>query len=446
MSTLEIQTARVFAPLLDQARYKGAYGGRGSGKSQNFANNLIDKALSFPGDAGEGLNALCVREIQKSLKQSAKKLIEKKLIEFRLGEADGFKVYENVIKTPGNGVFEFQGLQDHTAESVKSFENFHVAWGEESQTLSQKSLDLLIPTIRWESLRLGMISELWFGWNPRFKADPIDKMFRSGEPPINSVCVQSNWNNNPWFPDILNQERLHCLKNNPDNYDHIWEGGYVTFVEGAYYAKQLAMAKAGGRISDVNRDPLMSIYAMFDIGGTGHKSDATAIWIMQQIGLSIRVLDYYEARGQELSEHVFWLKDNGYERAEIVLPHDGDNMDKVHRVSFKTEFEAAGFKVHILKNQGVGAAMKRIEAVRRAFPNVWINKSKCSAGLDALGAYAPLFDEKRGVDLGVNHNWASHGADAFGTGIVWLAQRPSTQKSAANQTAKLRSIGTRRYN
>jgi phage terminase large subunit len=165
--SLEIETAPVFAPLLSPARYKGAHGGRGSGKSHFFAGLLIEDAL-----AERGLLSVCVREIQKSLKESAKRLIEAKLIEFGLGEADGFKVYNEKIQTPGDGVILFQGLQDHTAESIKSLEGFKRAWIEEAQTLSATSLTLLRPTIRTEG------SEIWASWNPRRKNDPIDVLLR----------------------------------------------------------------------------------------------------------------------------------------------------------------------------------------------------------------------------------------------------------------------------
>ena len=137
--TLAIDTAEVFEPLLEPARYKGAHGGRGSGKSQFFAGLEVEDALRFPGEAQEGMRLVCIREVQKSLKHSAKSLIEAKLAEYGLGERDGFKVFNEVIKTPGDGVMIFQGMQDHTADSIKSLEGFHRAWVEEAQSLSPRS-------------------------------------------------------------------------------------------------------------------------------------------------------------------------------------------------------------------------------------------------------------------------------------------------------------------
>ena len=137
MSTLNIPTAKVFRPLLEPARYKGLWGGRGSAKSHFFAEKLIDDSV-----CERGLASVCIREVQKSLKQSAKRLIEQKLVDLRLGETDGFRVFTDAIQTPGDGVIIFQGMQDHTADSIKSLEGFKRAWAEEAQTLSAHSLKL----------------------------------------------------------------------------------------------------------------------------------------------------------------------------------------------------------------------------------------------------------------------------------------------------------------
>lgn len=412
--SLEIETAPVFAPLLSPARYKGAHGGRGSGKSHFFAGLLIEDAL-----AERGLLSVCVREIQKSLKESAKRLIEAKLIEFGLGEADGFKVYNEKIQTPGDGVILFQGLQDHTAESIKSLEGFKRAWIEEAQTLSTTSLTLLRPTLRAEG------SEIWASWNPRRKNDPIDALLRGGTLPTGSNVVRANWSDNPWFPPVLEQERLDCLNNDPDQYDHIWEGGYATVLAGAYYAKSLAEARQQKRIGNVAKDPLMPLKAFWDIG----VRDATAIWIAQFIGREIRVLDYYEATRQPLATHLEWLRSNGYGKALCVLPHDGSQADAVTAVRFEDHISSAGFEVETIENQGKGAALKRVEAGRRLFPAIWFNESTTGPGLDALGWYHEKQDESRNVGLGPEHDWSSHGADAFGLMCV-AYEKPKDNKPA----------------
>jgi len=399
LSILDIETARAFKPLLEPSRYKAAWGGRGSGKSHFYAEHMIERALSQPGFRG-----LCGREVQKSLKESAKRLLEDKLAQFGLGEAQGFKVFREVIETPGGGSIMFIGLQDHTAESIKSFEGVDVFWGEEAQSLSAQSMKLLRPTIRKDD------SEIWFSWNPRRKNDPVDALFRGGAAPTDSTVIRANWSDNPWFPAVLEQERRDCLSNNADQYAHIWEGDYAGVMSGAYYAKHLAEAKAQGRIGRLAIDPLMPIKAFWDIGF----SDACSIWIAQFVGREIRVLDYYEAVQQPLASHLNWLRSNGYSAATCVLPHDGERHDAATGIRFEDHIRAAGFKAETVPNQGKGAAMKRIEATRRLFPSIWFNADKCQGGIDALGWYHERQDETRNIGLGPNHDWASHGADAFG--------------------------------
>lgn len=212
MSTLQIQTPRVYVPLLAEARYKGAYGGRGSGKSHNFAEMLIEECIR------EKTDAVCLREIQKSLKFSVKKLLENKILSMNAGAY--FEVQNEQIKSVNGGVIIFQGMQDHTSDSIKSLEGFKIAWFEEAQTASQRSLDLLRPTIRSPG------SQLWFGWNPRFATDPVDQLLRGPTPPPNAIVVEANYTDNPWFPAELQDEMEYDKRRDPDKYAHIWLGKY----------------------------------------------------------------------------------------------------------------------------------------------------------------------------------------------------------------------------
>jgi phage terminase large subunit len=202
----------------------------------------------------------------------------------------------------------------------------------------------------------------------------------------------------------------------PDQYDHIWEGGYVSLMAGAYYAKCLTEAKLQKRIGRVPADPLMTLRAFADIGGTGARADAFALWIAQFIGKEIRVLDYYEQVGQPLATHLNWMRERGYtkDKCQIWLPHDGATQDKVYDVSYESALASAGYTVTVVPNQGKGAAKARIEAGRRLFPSMWFNEETTQAGRDALGWYHEKQDEERGIGLGPEHDWASHGSDAFG--------------------------------
>lgn len=212
MTALQIQTPRVYAPLLADARYKGAFGGRGSGKSHFFAEMLIEECIR------EKTDAVCLREIQKSLKFSVKKLLENKIASMNAGAY--FEVQNEQIKSVNGGVIIFQGMQDHTSDSIKSLEGFKIAWFEEAQTASQRSLDLLRPTIRSPG------SQLWFGWNPRFATDPIDQLLRGPTPPPGAIVVEANYTDNPWFPAELQDEMEYDKRRDPDKYAHIWLGKY----------------------------------------------------------------------------------------------------------------------------------------------------------------------------------------------------------------------------
>jgi len=405
VSTLQIDTAEVFEPLLAPARYKGAWGGRGSGKSHFFAELLVEECL-----ATKGTRAVSIREVQKTLKESSKRLIEDKLRTLGVSTGHGFKVFNEVIQTPGDGVITFTGMQDHTADSIKSLEGYRIAWVEEAQSLSARSLQLLRPTIRLEG------SELWFGWNPRRKSDAVDALLRGEMLPTGAAVVNANWKDNPKFPAVLEQERLDCLRLQPEQYEHVWQGAYATVLEGAYYAASLALAKQEGRIGRVAADPLLTLRAFADIGGTGARADAFTIWIAQFVGKEIRVLDYYEAQGQPLATHLAWMRSKGYtpDRCQWWLPHDGDTQDKVFDVSYASALKDALYKVTVVPNQGKGAAKARIEAARRLFPSIWFNDTPTEPGRDALGWYHEKKDEARNIGLGPDHDWSSHGADAFG--------------------------------
>lgn len=163
----------------------------------------------------------CIREIQNSLKQSVKLLIQDKIEKMKLRQ--WFNILEDRIVTPGDGVILFNGMQNHTADSIKSLEDFDGAWFEEAQNASEYSLGLLRPTIRKDG------SEIWASWNPKSAKDPIEKLLRPAnrnDLPKNSIVVEANYWDNPWFPDVLRDEMLRDKRRDPDRYAHVWLGKY----------------------------------------------------------------------------------------------------------------------------------------------------------------------------------------------------------------------------
>lgn len=419
-AALRIETPRVFLPLLYPARYKGAHGGRGSGKSHFFAELLIEDCLKE-----RGTLAVSIREVQKTLKDSSKRLLETKLRQMGLGEADGFKVFEKEIQTPGDGLIVFQGMQDHTADSIKSLEGFSRAWIEEAQSLSTRSLTLLRPTIRAEK------SEIWACWNPRRKTDAIDDFLRQKKP-AGATVIEANWRDNPWFPQVLEDERQTDLKLYPDRYAHIWEGEYAKALDGAYFARALAEAKAQRRICNIVADPLLPIQAFWDIGGSSDRADAMAIWVAQFVDREIRVLDYIEGQGQVLAYYVNELRSRGWGNVVCRLPHDGVNENNITGKRYEDHVRDAGFEVPPpIKNQGKGAAMMRVESARRLFPRIWFNEATTEAGRDALGYYHEKKDEVRNIGLGPDHDWSSHCADAFG--LMCIAYEEPERERASEE-------------
>ena len=226
--------------------------------------------------------------------------------------------------------------------------------------------------------------------------------------------VKANWRDNPWFPAELEAERQIDLARYPERYSHIWEGEYARALEGAYFAGALAAAREEGRIGRVGRDPLLPVRAVFDLGGSGAHADAMAIWICQWVGREIRILDYLEGAGQVLSFYVEELRRRGWGEVLCILPHDGVNANAITGKRYEDHLREAGFDVMVIRNQGKGAAMMRVEAARRLFPQCWFDEAATEAGRDALGFYHEKRDEARNVGLGPNHDWSSHAADAFG--------------------------------
>jgi phage terminase large subunit len=216
-SILQIDTPRWFIPLLKPARYKGIWGGRGSGKSHAVAEYIIEQSVVGKCDV------VCIREVQKSLQQSVKRLLETKIES--LGVSSYFEVQHDRILSKHGGTIIFQGMANHTADSIKSLEGFDIAWFEEAQSCSQRSLDLLRPTMRKET------SEMIFTWNPRYKDDPIDRLLRGVNPPPAATIVRVNYQDNPWFPSVLKDEMNYDMKRDMEKYQHVWLGEYVKNTE-----------------------------------------------------------------------------------------------------------------------------------------------------------------------------------------------------------------------
>src|SRR6266404_8439222 len=392
---------------------RGAYGGRGSAKTRSFAKMAAVRGMMWAAEGREGI-ILCGREFMNSLDESSFAEV-KAAISSEKWLADAFDVGAKYIKTrDGRVEFKFSGLR-HNLASIKSKARILLLWVDEAEPVSETAWSTVIPTVREEG------AEIWVTWNPMRKKSATHKRFREN-PPEGAKIIELNYQDNPFFPSILEKTRADDLKARPETYGHVWGGDFVKALEGAYFAKRLAETKMQGRICGLAADPLLPIKAVFDIGGAGARADAMAIWITQWVGPQIRILDYIEGQGQQLSYYVEELRrrgpqPGGWGRAIIHLPHDGVNANAVTGKRYVDHWRDAGFDApEPTPNQGAGAAMQRIEAARRIFPAVYFNNTPdVEAGLDALGWYhEKRSDDDRNIGLGPDHDWSSHAADAFG--------------------------------
>jgi len=424
VSTAQIKIPEKLIPVFEgEADVRGAYGGRGSAKTRSFAKMVAVRGYIY-GMAGISGILLCGRQFMNSLEDSSLEEC-KRAIEDEPFLADYYDVGEKYIKSKDGRIsFAFAGM-DRSIASIKSKGRILLLWVDEAEPVAEFAWSIAIPTLREEGDDWN--AELWVTWNPRRKGSATDKRFRNTNDPRIKV-VELNWRDNQKFPAKLERDRMRDKIERPDSYEHIWEGGYETVVQGAYYAASLTKAKEENRIGRVPADPLMTIRLFADIGGTGAKADAFTMWAAQFVGKEIRLLDYYETVGQPLAAHLNWMRERGYspDKAQIWLPHDGSTQDKVYDVSYESALKSAGYKVTVIPNQGKGAAKARIEAARRLFPAMWFNADTTEPGREALGWYHEKKDEERNIGLGPCHDWASHGADAFG--LMAVAYEPPRQK------------------
>jgi phage terminase large subunit len=416
-SALRVEVPEALAPLLEPARYKAAYGGRGGAKSHFFAEQLVLRCYASK------TRVVCIREVQNTIRESVRQLILDKVQALGLGSF--FDPKEGEIRGRNGSLIVFKGMQTYNAENIKSLEDFDIAWVEEAQTFSEKSLRLLRPTIRKDG------SEIWFSWNPRHATDAVDKFFRGGNRPIGAKICPVNWYDNPWFPEVLKLEKSQDYSNDEEMAEHVWGGGYEIISEAAYYSKQIAAAEREGRVGHFPHMPDLPVFTSWDLG----VDDYTAIWFFQVIDQRARIIDYYEASGigaedilaEGLPEYTRDLQDRVAAMVEIdreerfsygrhFIPHD---------IKVREWGNGARTRVQTLVSLGipqssinVGAAQdpkERINATRRLLPICEFHQSpRVMLGLSRLRRFCRKFNQALGTYLGPLHDENSHGADAFG--------------------------------
>lgn len=355
----------------------------------------------------EPLRILCTREIQKSIQDSVHKLLADQIREHGF---DGFyQVQQTAIKGLNGTEFLFAGLR-HNITSLKSFEGVDICWVEEAQTVANASWDVLIPTIRKPGSRF-IIS-----FNPDLEDDPTYQRFVV-TPPTGSEVVKINWSDNPFFPDVLNQERLDCQARSNADYLHIWEGQCKQAVEGAIFAHELAKAAEEQRFTRVPVQEGVPVNTYWDLG----QSDNTAIWFVQLIGMEYRMIDYYQSSGHKMPHYFGVLAQRAYAYGDHFLPHDAEHEQIAASSTIKQQFQqACGDNPKLGKAEGVKIIERTpkkaiaINAARSIFPRVVFDKEKCADGLQCLRRYRYAVDLETGkIGKQPAHDIWSHGADAF---------------------------------
>jgi len=312
-------------------RYKGASGGRASGKSHFFAEEAVEAMLLDP-----SLRFVCIREVQRSIKFSAKSLVEDKIRSMVPDWQSHFQIMQNEIRrVGGKGVMIFEGLQDHTRDSLKSLEGFGRAWVEEAHSISERSMDMLLPTIRAPG------SEIWFSWNPDQPTDPVDKFFRN--PPDNALHVHVTYRENPFLPNVMTDEAQRLRAADPDAYEHIWEGGYFMGGSGRVYSTFVNREHPEGNIHEGLEDVGGPIYVGMDFN-----VDPMSLVFAVKAGDECHILDALELPTSNTQEAAREIRDRYPTREVIVCPDPSGRARKTSAPAGQTDFtilKEHGFKV-----------------------------------------------------------------------------------------------------
>lgn len=399
MTTTKVEIPPKLIPLFTgKARYRCAFGGRGSGKTRTFAKMAAIRGYMLA-EAGETGVIVCGREFMNSLDDSSMAEV-KAAIASEDWLTEYYEVGEKFIRTKNRRIsFSFVGLR-HNLESLKSKAKIHILWVDEAEPVTPDGWMIIAPTVREDD------SEIWVTWNPASKRSATHQRFRE-VPPTGAKVVEINYRDNPWFPAVLEQERLDDLEKRPEQYSHIWEGDFRTVFEGAYYANELAQARAEERICRVPHDKGLPVHTSWDLGFT----DATAIWFCQIAGREVRWIDYYEGSGLPLEAYVKVLREKPYTYGKHYLPHDVRANELIAGKSRFQTLVALGIVPIVVPAHDV---LDGINATRRLIGKSVFDADKTAGGLDAIAHYRREFnDNKQIYNPRPLHDWTSHAADAL---------------------------------
>ena len=390
------------------------YGGRASGKSTTVAIFLLIEGMR------RKVRILCTREYQNSIKESVHSLLASLIEKYGLNT---WEVTNDKIRNTKTGSeIIFIGTHNN-AQSIKSMENIGIAWCEEASTMSEESMDILIPTIRAEG------SFLIWTYNPISEFDPV--WVRLAKNPDDKTYVRKV--NSDDVEDLLSPEiiaeREKMRKENPELFEHIYLGMPLTANTGSVFGKQLAQAREDGRIGKVPYDESLGVYTAWDLG----IGDATAIWFFQTTpGGEMHFIDHYESSGEDLGHYISVIQNKPYQYNKHFLPHDANSRELQTNMTRVDFFRNRGINnVDVLRPTRFTLGMDDISLVARPkFSKCWFDEEKCKRGLDCLRAYHFAYDEKNKLLKDKpEHDWASHSSSAFIYAMIAETEQLAVQQS-----------------
>lgn len=375
--------------LNEKHRYKVAYGGRDGGKSWSIARAILALGAERP------LRIGCFREVQRSIKDSVHKLLSDQIE--AMGLSGLYQVLQTEIRGQNGTEVVFSGLSSQTRDSIKSFEGLDIAWVEEAQSVSKRSWDILIPTIRAPG------SEVWVSFNPDMDTDDTYQRFVVTQPPDCKV-VKVNFYDNPWKSQVLEAEREAMRLKAPADYAHIYEGECRPAVEGAIYYNEVSQMRSQGRVCNAPYDPMLKVHVVCDLGF----NDYMSLILVQRVASEIRVIRYIEDRQRFVPSYHQELKDLGLNYGKIWLPHDG-KATRLEGPSAYKQFMDLGWDVEMVPDIGVEDGIRK---AREVFPRVYVDKTNASDLVSRLGRYRRRVNSEGQASTPM-HDDESHGADGF---------------------------------
>lgn len=390
--------SKLFQPLyLREKLFCVLYGGRGGGKSWEVADYLL-----FDGIKNVNRN-LCCREVQKSIKQSVHQLFKDRIKRWNLDRF--YNALETEIRGINGTLFIYTGLLEHTSDTIKSFEGCNRTWIEEAQTVSKRSLDILIPTVvRTPDCQVIM------SLNPYLLTDAVWADYI--QPTLDGkrgdvTLIRVNYTDNKHCPPEIMRLAENMKRDEYDQWLNIYDGQPKLVADGAIYKDELHKMRADGRITSVPVDDILPVYTVWDLG----VSDSTVIWFVQVYGKEPRLVDYYEANSEGIEHYIKLIKSKGYDYGGHFAPHDIKVREFTSGKSRLETARAMGIDFTVVTNISIDDG---IDATRRLLKQVWIDEKRCARGIECVQNYRREYNDKmQEFKPRPVHDWASHAADAL---------------------------------